>query len=143
MKKAESELTDWSRPEYKRSDLSEIVRGKDASRIRNSTNVIVLDPQVAKVFPNDKTVNDALRGLIKLARRFVKHLPTTNNDCESVCREALTVCQHAGNRLQQRFAAEGFGNVRAEACLQRLVTIQFRVGRDGYAGYRAGSFVRF
>ena len=68
MKKAKSELNDWSRPEYKRSDLGEMVRGKYASRIRSSTNVIVLDPQVAKVFPNDKAVNDALRGLIKLAR---------------------------------------------------------------------------
>lgn len=68
MKKAKSELNDWSRTEYKRSDLGEKVRGKYASRIRASTNVIVLDPQVAKVFPNDKAVNDALRGLIKLAR---------------------------------------------------------------------------
>jgi hypothetical protein len=68
MKKAESELKDSSRPEYKRSDLGEVLRGKYASRIRASTNVIVPDPQVAKVFPNDKPVNDALRGLIKLAR---------------------------------------------------------------------------
>jgi hypothetical protein len=68
MKKAKSELNDWSRPEYKRSDLGQVVRGKYAGRIRASTNVIVLDPQVAKVFPNDKAVNDALRGLIKIAR---------------------------------------------------------------------------
>jgi hypothetical protein len=68
MKKAKSELNDWSRPEYKRSDLGEVVRGKYASRIRASTNVIVLDPQVAKAFPNDKAVNEALRGLIKLSR---------------------------------------------------------------------------
>jgi hypothetical protein len=64
MKKAKSELNDWSRPEYKRSDFGELVRGKYANRIRKSTNVIVLDPQVAKVFPNDKAVNDALRQLI-------------------------------------------------------------------------------
>lgn len=76
MKKAKSELNDWSRPEYKRSDLGEVVRGKYASRIRASTNVILLDPQVAKVFPNDKAVNDALRGLIKLARSSAR--PTNN-----------------------------------------------------------------
>jgi len=64
MKKAKSELNDWLRPEYKRSDFSELVRGKYANRIRKSTNVIVLDPQVAKVFPNDEAVNNALRGLI-------------------------------------------------------------------------------
>ncbi len=64
MKKAKSELNDWSRPEYKRSDFGEMVRGKYASRIRKSTNVIVLDPQVAKVFPNDEAVNNALRELM-------------------------------------------------------------------------------
>ncbi len=76
MKKAKSELNDWSRPEYKRSELGEMVRGKYANRIRTSTNVIVLDPQVAKVFPNDKAVNDALRGLIKLARSSAR--PTSD-----------------------------------------------------------------
>ncbi|MDX6403231.1 MAG: hypothetical protein QOH70_686 [Blastocatellia bacterium] len=68
MKKAKSELNDWSRPEYKRSDFGEIVRGKYASRIQKSTNVVVLDPQVAKAFPNDEAVNNALRGLIKVTR---------------------------------------------------------------------------
>jgi hypothetical protein len=65
MKKAKSELNDWSRPEYKRADFGEMVRGKYASRIRKSTNVVVLDPQVAKVFPNDEAVNNALRELIE------------------------------------------------------------------------------
>ena len=64
MKKAKSELNDWGRPEYKRSDFGEIVRGKYAKRIRESTNVVILEPEVAKAFPNDKAVNEALRGLI-------------------------------------------------------------------------------
>lgn len=68
MKRVKSELNDWLRPEYKRSDFGELVRSKYVSRIRTSTNVIVLDPQVAKVFPNDEAVNNALRGLIELAR---------------------------------------------------------------------------
>ena len=29
--------------------------------------MIVLDPEVAKAFPNDKAVNDALRGLLEVA----------------------------------------------------------------------------
>ncbi|MDX6443509.1 MAG: hypothetical protein QOH71_583 [Blastocatellia bacterium] len=66
MKKVKSELNDWSRPEYKRSDFGEMVRGKYAKRIQESTNVIVLDPKVAKAFPNDEAVNNALRGLIGL-----------------------------------------------------------------------------
>ena len=68
MKKAKSELDDWLRPEYKRADFGKLVRGKYASRIQKSTNVVVLDPQVAKVFPNDEAVNDALRGLMEANR---------------------------------------------------------------------------
>ena len=68
MKKAKkSELNDWGRPEYKRADLGELVRGKYAKRIRESTNVVVLEPQVAKAFPNDEAVNNALRRLITLS----------------------------------------------------------------------------
>jgi hypothetical protein len=72
MKKAKSELNDWGRPEYKRSDFGEIVRGKYAKRIRESTNVVVLDPEVAKAFPNDEAVNNALRGLIGATRSSAK-----------------------------------------------------------------------
>ena len=61
---AKSELNDWGRREYKRADLGELVRGKYAKRIPESTNVVVLDPQAARVFPNDKAVNDALKRLI-------------------------------------------------------------------------------
>ena len=69
---ARSELNDWGRSEYKRADLGELVRGKYAKRIRESTNVIVLDPQVAKVFPNDEAVNDALRTLIRSTHSKIK-----------------------------------------------------------------------
>lgn len=72
MKKAKSELNDWARPEYKRSDFGKMVRGKYAKRIHESTNVIVLDPEVAKAFPNDEAVNNALRGLIVATRSSAK-----------------------------------------------------------------------
>ncbi len=36
---AKTEDEDWLRPEYKRSDLGEIVRGKYAARLREATNV--------------------------------------------------------------------------------------------------------
>lgn len=67
MKKKKPESDDWLRPEYKRSDFGKIVRGKYVDRIRAESNVIVLDPKVAKVFPNDDAVNDALRGIMKIA----------------------------------------------------------------------------
>lgn len=75
MKKAKSELNDWGRPEYKRSDFGEIERGKYAKRIRESTNVVILDPEVAKAFPNDEAVNKALRELMVATRPSAKLRP--------------------------------------------------------------------
>ena len=66
--KKKPESADWLRPEYKRSDFGKIVRGKYADRIRVESNVIVLDPKVTKVFPNDEAVNTALRGIMKVAQ---------------------------------------------------------------------------
>lgn len=67
MRKSESNDADELRPEYERSDFGTLVRGKYAARIAAETNVVVLEPEVARVFPNDKAVNEALRGLIKVA----------------------------------------------------------------------------
>jgi hypothetical protein len=57
------------RPKYKRSDFGELVRGKYVDRLRESSNVIVLEPEVARVFPNGASVNDALRALAQIAKR--------------------------------------------------------------------------
>ena len=72
MKKAKAEADDWIRPEYKRSDLGAIVRGKYSRRIAEKSNVIVLDPVVAKAFPNEASVNAALRNLLELAKSSVR-----------------------------------------------------------------------
>jgi hypothetical protein len=69
---AKSELNDWGRPQYKRADLGELVRGKYAKRISEATNVVVLDPRVSKIFPNDEAVNAALLGLIGADRPHAK-----------------------------------------------------------------------
>jgi hypothetical protein len=68
MKKVKSEMTDELRPEYKRSDFGEIVRGKYANRIKSETNVVLLDPDIAEAFPNDEAVNKALRYLLEVAK---------------------------------------------------------------------------
>mgnify|MGYP001612414266 CR=1 FL=1 len=59
-------MSDDLRPEYKRSDFGEIIRGKYARRLGKATNVVMLDPEVAKAFPNEKDVNEALKLVIKL-----------------------------------------------------------------------------
>jgi len=68
MKKASQASTEELRPEYTRSDFGQLVRGKYAARVAEGTNVVVLEPEVAEVFPNDEAVNKALRGLIDLAK---------------------------------------------------------------------------
>ncbi|MBM3341531.1 MAG: hypothetical protein FJY56_05395 [Betaproteobacteria bacterium] len=68
MKKGKSEKIDWLRAQYRRKDLGPIVRGKYAKRIAAASNVVVLDPVLAKIFPNDVAVNAALKGLVELAR---------------------------------------------------------------------------
>ena len=77
MKKAKSESNDWLRPEYKRSDLGPIVRRKYARRMATESNVVVIDPTVSKAFPNEESVNAALRGLLKLAKTSTR--PTTRS----------------------------------------------------------------
>jgi hypothetical protein len=45
------------------------VRGKYVARVREGTNVVVLDPDVAKAFPDSRAVNRALRALLKAVPR--------------------------------------------------------------------------
>jgi hypothetical protein len=52
-------------PEY---DFSGGVRGKYASRFAKDTIMVVLDPDVAEVFPDPKSVNKALRALGHIVR---------------------------------------------------------------------------
>jgi len=72
MKKDHSKSISWEmRPEY---DFSQGVRGKYAHRYAQGTNVVVLEPDVAKVFPNAETVNDSLRALAGIIHRQHKSL---------------------------------------------------------------------
>ena len=67
MKKAK--VSDEIRPEYKREDLGQGVRGKYFESYRKGTNLVLLSPDVAKVFPTEEAVNKALRSLIDLAQK--------------------------------------------------------------------------
>jgi hypothetical protein len=69
MKKAKGAQEDELRPEYKPSDFTgPLVRGKYAKRLRESSNVVVLKPEVAAAFPNEEAVNTALLSLINIAK---------------------------------------------------------------------------
>ena len=77
MKKDKSDTNDWLRPEYKRSDLGPIVRGKYARRMAAESNVVVIEPAISKAFPNEASVNAVLRGLLELAKSSTR--PTTRS----------------------------------------------------------------
>jgi hypothetical protein len=62
MKKSSKPAQNRIREEY---DFSQGERGKYARRYAQGTNVVVLDPDVAKKFPTSKSVNASLRKLIR------------------------------------------------------------------------------
>jgi hypothetical protein len=62
------------RPEY---DFRHGIRGKYLERYRQGTNVVLLDPDVAAVFKDRASVNDALRALVAVADASVNANPRT------------------------------------------------------------------
>ena len=65
MKKAVSKRSNTLRREYDLSKLGGGVRGKYFKRYSAGTNLVLLQPDVARAFPTEEAVNEALR---KLAR---------------------------------------------------------------------------
>ena len=61
--------SDELRPQYRREDLGVGVRGKYFESYRKGTNLVLLSPDVAKVFTTEEEVNEALRSLISLAKK--------------------------------------------------------------------------
>ncbi len=59
------------RKEYRREDLGKGIRGKYFEEYKKGTNLVLLSPDVAAVFPDDASVNDALRSLMKLAQQSI------------------------------------------------------------------------
>ena len=57
-------------------DFSKGIRGKYAKRYREGTNVVVIEPDVAKYFPDHDSVNQALRSLAEIIKKR-KKLSTT------------------------------------------------------------------
>ena len=59
------------RTEYRRKDLGSGVRGKYYESYKASHNIVLLQPEVAKAFPTDEAVNNALKSLIKVAQTSI------------------------------------------------------------------------
>lgn len=66
MKKAQRKIDPEMLEEY---DFSKGVRGKYAKQYQEGSNIILLSPDVAEVFPDSTSVNEALRMLIEIAKK--------------------------------------------------------------------------
>jgi len=66
MKKVETEMDDELRPEYDLKSLR--VRSLGPGRKSFGGSVVRLEPDVAEVFPDAESVNEALRFLIRVAK---------------------------------------------------------------------------
>ena len=62
--------TDELRDEYTLDDFpGGLERGKYAARMAEGSNIVRLDPDVARAFPDSASVNEALRSLLAIAKR--------------------------------------------------------------------------
>jgi len=75
MKKGEGSTVDEMRTEYKRSDFKKLERGKFYEKVIASSNVVVLEPMVAKAFRNSARVNQVLSSLLELAQQSSRPTP--------------------------------------------------------------------
>jgi hypothetical protein len=69
MKKKTDEFSDEMRPEYDLRKLKFVGRGIYAERYRSGTNIVLLDPDIRAAFPDDESVNEALRVIAKAAKQ--------------------------------------------------------------------------
>lgn len=74
MKKVNDSSVDELRPEYDLSKLKRGPRGKYAEQYKKGTNLVLIAPDIAEVFPDEAAVNEALRTLMRIARTQVHHV---------------------------------------------------------------------
>jgi len=61
--------SDELRPQYRRKDLGKGVRGMYFESYQKGSNLVLLNPDVSKVFPTEAAVNKALKSLIDVAQK--------------------------------------------------------------------------
>ena len=59
---------DEMRAEYRREDLGKGVRGKHYEEFKKGSNLVLLTPELSKIFPTNEAVNTALSSLVGIAR---------------------------------------------------------------------------
>ena len=69
-KEIETELEDDLQTEYDFAQMSGGIQGKYAKRYHSGTNLVLLEPDIAKAFPTEESVNEALRLLMQVTQRL-------------------------------------------------------------------------
>jgi len=79
--KLKEEKTDDLRKEYNlRELLKSGVQGKYAARYQEGTNLVLLDPEIAKEFPTRESVDEALRLVIQFKRLTIGSIGKKANE---------------------------------------------------------------
>jgi hypothetical protein len=74
MKQDDDELDDYElKAEYDLAQMTILPKGRFDPKHRLGNNVIVLEPDVAKAFPTDEAVNEALRLLLQAGKLVQSH----------------------------------------------------------------------
>jgi hypothetical protein len=68
MKKTNQPPEDDIRSKYDFASMRGGIQGKYADRLRNESNLVLLDPEVADAFPTEEAVNAALRGVLQTTK---------------------------------------------------------------------------
>jgi hypothetical protein len=68
MKKTKPGPVDDIRSEYDFASMKGGVRGKYVERVREGTNIVLIEPEVVEAFPTEQAVNEALKGVLRTAQ---------------------------------------------------------------------------
>ncbi len=74
------------------------VRGKYAARYAEGTNVVVLDPDVAQMFPDRESVNEALRAVGQLVEMRERRKTRPNKGAAPNRGHGVVLPKSAGSR---------------------------------------------
>ena len=68
MKKTKPTPVDDMRSEYDFASMKGGVPGKTVDRVREGTNIVLIEPEVVDAFPTEQAVNEALKGVLRTAQ---------------------------------------------------------------------------
>ena len=68
MKKTKPGPVDDMRSEYDFASMKGGVRGRYVERVREGTNIVLIEPEVVEAFPTEQAVNEALKGVLRTAQ---------------------------------------------------------------------------